>query len=114
MGPAGALPVERAWTLEFAPGGSAGGAQPRQAAAGRRGEGAGGGAARGAGVDPGVRPRRFEGRVYAEEGVDGPQELFGEEVDVLEEANEDLGLPVEGAARRERAPGVRAASRTLV
>src|SRR5215204_2178269 len=74
-----------------------------QVGAGQVGQGRGGRAACGPGVDLRARLRRSEGRVHPKKTVHGPQELLGEEVYVFEEADEDTVLGIECAPGIQRA-----------
>src|SRR5829696_4970572 len=84
-----------------------------QVRAGQVGQGRGGRAACGPGVNLRARLRRSEGRVHPKKTVHGSQELFGEEVYVFEEADEDTVLRVEGAPVIQRAQVIRPPSGTF-
>src|ERR671916_490673 len=60
-----------------------------------------------------IHPRRFEGRIYTQEGVEASQQLLGEEVHVLKKAHEDLLLRVERPPVLQRAQVVRPHLRAL-
>src|SRR5215203_7279584 len=84
-----------------------------QVGAGQVGQGRGGRAACGPGVDLRARLRRSEGRVHPKKTVHGPQELLGEEVYVFEEADEDTVLGIECAPGIQRAQVIRPPSGTF-